>query len=108
MAQVKDITDEQFNQEALNAEEPVLIQFWAPWCGPCKMLMPVVEDVAEELNDSLKVCRVNVDENTETPGQYGVMSIPTMVLLKEGEIQDQIVGYLPKEELKEKLQESLN
>jgi len=107
MSKILDVTDSTFQKEVLEEENPVLVEFWAPWCGPCKMVAPVVEEVAQEMNDKLKVCKVNVDENTDTAGEYGVMSIPTMVLLKDGEIQDQVVGYLPKDELKSKIEEHL-
>ena len=84
-----------FNQEVLNSDKPVLMDFWAPWCGPCRMVGPVVEEISRERSD-IKVCKVNVDEQPELAGQFGVMSIPTLVVMKNGKIVNQSIGAKPK------------
>lgn len=83
----------------------VLVDFWAPWCGPCKMIAPVLEDLDSEIGDKVKIVKVDVDENQETAAKFGVMSIPTLLVLKEGEVVDKVVGFQPKEALAERLQQ---
>jgi len=90
-----DVTDESFPSEVLESDIPVLVDYWAAWCGPCRLAAPVLEKIAEDYEGRLKVCRVNVDENREVAGQYRIMSIPTMLLFKEGELVDQITGVTP-------------
>ncbi|MBN2132985.1 MAG: thioredoxin [Sedimentisphaerales bacterium] len=90
-----DVTDDSFESEVLQAGTPVLVDYWAPWCGPCKMAAPVLEKLAGEYEGRLKVCKMNVDEQREVAGQYGIMSIPTMCLFKDGEMVDQITGVTP-------------
>ncbi|MRG88383.1 thioredoxin [Salinibacillus xinjiangensis] len=92
-------TDQNFNQET--SEGLVLADFWAPWCGPCKMIAPVLEDLDSELSEKVKIIKLDVDENQETAQKYGVMSIPTLLLFKDGEVVDQVVGFQPKEALAE-------
>lgn len=87
-----------FNQEVLNSDKPVLLDFWAPWCGPCRMVSPVVDEIAAERGD-IKVGKVNVDEQPELAGQFGVMSIPTLVVMKGGKVVNQIVGARPKAQI---------
>lgn len=89
------VTKENFEAEVLQSEKPVLVDFWASWCGPCRMLSPVVDEVAEERSD-IKVGKVNVDEQPELAGQFGVMSIPTLIVFKGGEIAKESVGAIPK------------
>ena len=84
-----------FNQEVLNSDKPVLIDFWAPWCGPCRMVVPLVEEIAKERSD-IKVVKINVDEEQELAMQFGVMSIPTLVVMKNGKIANQVTGARPK------------
>ena len=93
---VLQITKNNFDTEVMNSEKPVLIDFWASWCGPCKMLSPVVDEIAEETTD-VKVGKVNVDEQPELARQFGVMSIPTLVLIKDGKVAAQSVGVKPKD-----------
>ena len=87
-----------FNQEVLNSDKPVLIDFWAPWCGPCRMVVPLVEEIAKERSD-IKVVKINVDEGQEPAMQFGVMSIPTLVVMKNGKIVNQVTGARPKAQI---------
>jgi thioredoxin 1 len=89
------ITENSFENEVLKAEQLVLVDFWAPWCGPCKMVAPILEDIAKEYN-KVKIVKVNVDENPGLSSEYGVMSIPTMIVFKDGKMVDKFVGALPK------------
>ena len=93
------ITKENFEAEVIQSDNPVLLDFWATWCGPCRMLAPIVEDIAKEYDGKIKVGKVNVDEEPELAGAFQVASIPTVVILKNGKIVNQSIGYKPKEEL---------
>lgn len=95
-------TDESFTSETNSGL--VLVDFWAPWCGPCKMIAPVLEDLDSEIGDKVKIVKVDVDENQESAGKFGVMSIPTLIVLKDGELVDKVVGFQPKEALAERLE----
>lgn len=95
---VTDVTDSTFQAEVIESETPVLVDFWAPWCGPCRMVGPVLEEIAAE-RDDVRIVKLNVDENQQTAGKYGVMSIPTMIVFKAGEPAKQIVGAQPKKKL---------
>ena len=99
MADVQQVSDESFDREVLKADLPVLIDFWAPWCGPCKAIGPVVEELAKEYAGKLKVVKMNVDDNPQTPSKYGVRGIPNLILFKGGQVKDQIVGAVPKAQL---------
>jgi thioredoxin 1 len=99
VADVQQVTDESFDREVLKAELPVLIDFWAPWCGPCKAIGPVVDELAKEYAGKLKVVKMNVDDNPQTPSKYGVRGIPNLILFKGGEVKDQIIGAVPKSQL---------
>lgn len=104
---ILDVTDTDFEDKVLKSELPVIVDFWAPWCGPCKMAEPVLEELAEEYKDRVVFVKINVDDNKERPGQYGVMSIPTTILFKNGEEVDRQVGFAGKagfEELVKKAQ----
>lgn len=101
---VLDITDANFEQEVLKSALPVLVDFWAAWCGPCKMLAPIVEEVSKSLEGKIKVVKINVDDNPMTPSQYGIRGIPTMILFKDGKQADVKVGVLQKEAILEWLQ----
>ncbi|WP_421380310.1 thioredoxin [Bacillus salacetis] len=94
-------TDQTFTNEVSSGL--VLADFWAPWCGPCKMIAPVLEELDADMGDKVKIVKVDVDENQETAGNYGVMSIPTLVVLKDGEVVDKVIGFQPKEALAELL-----
>jgi thioredoxin 1 len=92
-------TKENFESEVMNSDRPVLIDFWAPWCGPCRMLSPTISEIAEEYGDKVKVCKVNVDEQGELASTFGVMSIPTLVVIKEGKVVNSAVGVRPKDQI---------
>ena len=95
---VTEVTDANFQAEVIESETPVLVDFWAPWCGPCRMVGPVLEEIASE-RDDVRIVKLNVDDNQQTAGTYGVMSIPTMIIFKAGEPAKQIVGAQPKKKL---------
>ncbi len=96
-------TDQNFKKEVLESELPVLVDFWAPWCGPCKMVGPIVEEIAAEYHGKARVVKLNTDENQETAQSYGIMSIPTLAIFKGGKVVDGVVGAAPKHMLKELL-----
>ena len=99
MAKPAEVTDAQFEAEVLQSPLPVLIDFWAPWCGPCRVIAPVVEELANTYGGRLKVVKMNVDDNPETPARYGVRGIPNLLFLKDGEVKDQLIGAVPKAQL---------
>lgn len=100
-------TDDNFEDEVLKSDKPVLIDFWASWCGPCKAIGPVVEELAEKFKDSVKIMKLNVDENQKTAVNYGVRSIPTLILFKDGKVLDTLIGLVPKERLEDFVKKSL-
>ncbi len=97
------VTDSSFKEEVLDSDMPVLVDFWAAWCGPCRMIAPVVEELAGEFAGRAKVVKMDVDHNTETPMQYGIRSIPTLLFFKDGQVADQLVGVSPKKDLVDRL-----
>ena len=104
---VHEFTDAQFDADVLKSDIPVVVDFWATWCAPCKAIAPVLDQLADEYDGRIKVGKVNVDENPATPAQYGVRGIPTMILFKDGEIVDQLVGAVPKKQVEALLQKAL-
>lgn len=97
------VTDETFNQTVLKSDQPILVDFWAVWCGPCRMVAPVVDEIAREHEGQLKVMKLDVDENQNTAMAYGVMSIPTLILFKNGQPVERIVGFRPKADMEKKI-----
>jgi len=100
---VLEVSDATFDQEVLKSEQPVLVDFWAVWCGPCKAIAPTVDAVAANYAGRLKVTKVNVDENGATPSRYGIRGIPALLFFKGGKVADQIVGYVPQDVIEEKI-----
>jgi thioredoxin 1 len=97
------VTDANFEEEILKSSTPALVDFWAAWCGPCRTVGPVVEELAGEYDNKVKIAKLNVDDNKQTPSKYGVRGIPTLMLFKNGQVVDQIVGAVPKSKIKELL-----
>jgi thioredoxin len=104
---VAEVTDTNFQAEVIESEVPVLVDFWAPWCGPCRMVAPVVEEIAEERGDALKVVKMNIDDNQNTAVQFNVMSIPTLMLFRNGEVAKTVIGAYPKRKLEAELEPAL-
>jgi len=101
------LTEGNFKKEVLESDLPVLVDFWAPWCGPCRIIAPVIEELAREYHGKVKVGKVNIDENPAVATRYTIMSIPTVIFFKRGKVADQVVGALGKADLKRKIEESL-
>ena len=104
---VSEVTDANFEKEVLKSPLPALVDFWAPWCGPCRIIGPIVEEIAEEYKDRARVAKMNVDENAGTPTRYGVRGIPALLLFKNGELVDQIIGAVPKAQVVGLLEKAL-
>ena len=99
MGKAAEFTDSEFDTDVLNSSEPVLVDFWAPWCGPCRAIAPLIEELAGQYEGRVKIGKVNVDENPETAQRYDVMNIPTLILFKDGEIAERFMGLVPKSKL---------
>jgi thioredoxin 1 len=104
---IAEVTDSNFQAEVIESDVPVLVDFWAPWCGPCRMVAPVVEEIAEERGEALKVVKLNTDENPNTAVQFNVLSIPTLILFKHGEVAKTVIGAYPKRKLEAELEPAL-
>lgn len=107
MATIMQVGDDTFEAEVIRSNLPVLIDFWAPWCGPCKSIAPVIEELAREYEGKLKVAKLNVDENPATPSRYGVRGIPNLLILKGGTVKEQLVGAVPKARLVQAIESAL-
>ena len=107
MSTVPEVKDADFKETVLDSSVPVLVDFWAPWCGPCRMVAPVVEEIAQQYEGKVKVVKVNTDENAQIAGQYGIRSIPTLMVFKDGQKQDTVVGAVPKTTLSNTLEKHL-
>ncbi len=104
---VSEVTDNNFQAEVLESDQPVLVDFWAPWCGPCRMVAPVVEEIAQERAGELKVVKLNIDENQQTAINYDVLSIPTLILFNHGQVAKKVIGAYPKRKLEAELEPAL-
>ena len=102
------LTDDNFSDEVLSAELPVLVDFWATWCGPCRTIAPIVEELSSEYEGKAKVCKLDVDTAQKTAAEFGIRSIPTLLIFKEGKVADQLIGAVPKQQITEKLDASLS
>ena len=102
-----EVNDENFKEEVLESKGLILVDFWAPWCMPCRMLAPTIDEIAKEMEGKIKVCKMNVDESVQYPQQYGIMSIPTVMIFKDGEVVETMIGLQPKEAYLSKISEIL-
>lgn len=107
MSEVTEVKEADFKEVVLDSELPVLVDFWAPWCGPCRMVAPVVEEIAQQYEGKIKVVKLNTDENPQIASQYGIRSIPTLMVFKDGEKKDMVVGAVPKTTLSNTLEKHL-
>ena len=102
------LTDDNFSAEVLDSDVPVLVDFWATWCGPCRMIAPIVKELSSEYEGKAKVCKLDVDSAQKTAAEFGIRSIPTLLILKGGKVADQLIGAVPKQQITEKLEASLS
>ena len=104
MNKIKELTDDSFESEVLKSNIPVVVDFWAPWCGPCRMVAPVLEAVSQKMNGHIRIFKLNTDENMKTAQEYGIMAIPSLLVFKNGQEVERMVGFMPQDKLEEKLQ----
>ncbi len=102
-----EVSDSSFESDVLKSDKPVLVDFWAPWCGPCRAIAPVVEELAQSMGDKIGFAKCNVDDNPVTPGKFGIRAIPTLIVFKDGEVLEQITGMVPKNKLEQALKKAL-
>jgi thioredoxin 1 len=107
MAAITEVTDTNFQSEVIESDQPVLVDFWAPWCGPCRMVAPVLEEIASEKGDQLRIVKLNTDENPEVSAQFEVLSIPTLILFRNGQVAKKIIGAYPKKRLEAEIEPAL-
>ena len=103
----KQVTDSSFQDDVLGASGPVVVDFWAQWCGPCKQIAPALEEISNEMGDRVTIAKINIDDNPETPSTYGVRGIPTLIMFKNGEVTDTKVGALPKSQLMQWIEQNI-
>lgn len=108
MAKPRDVTDTSFDSDVIKSKRPVLVDFWAPWCGPCRMVSPIVEELADEYEGRVGFAKLNTDDNPNTAIRYGIRSIPTLLLFKDGQPVEQVIGFRPKEDLKKRIEAALS
>ena len=107
MAEIVDVSDQDFEAEILNSDKPVIVDFWAEWCAPCKQIAPVLKELADEYGDRVKVVKMDIDSNPKTPGDYGIRAIPTILSFKDGKVVDQLQGARPKKDFEEAIKKLL-
>jgi len=107
MADIFEVSDKNFDSEIMKADQPAMVDFWAEWCGPCKMVGPIVEELAKEYKDKVKIAKMDVDQNRETPARFGIRNIPTLIFFKNGEVAKTIIGAQPKSSIEEELKKLL-
>ena len=107
MSEMFEVTDENFNAEIMNSDIPAVVDFWAEWCGPCRMVSPVVEELANDYKGKIKVAKMDVDKNRETPTRFGIRNIPTLIFFKGGEVTQTIIGVQPKSQIEEEIKKLL-